>query len=98
MKGKISYYKSHIGEILIIIENGYLVGLYFVGQKHFVEINRNDYVVDDNNELIKRTKEFLDAYFSGLNPKKRKYPFIFKRNEFSKACLGWTFKYSLWRN
>ena len=84
MKGKISYYKSHVGEILIIIENGYLVGLYFVGQKHFIEINRNDYVVDDNNELIKRTKEFLDVYFSGLNPKIENIPLFLKGTNFQK--------------
>lgn len=84
MKAKVSYYKSPIGEILIIIENGHLVGLYFVGEKHFIEITESDYIVDDNDQLIKRIKEFLDVYFSGLNPKIENIPLFLKGTNFQK--------------
>lgn len=56
-----SYYTSPIGEISLTSNRRALIGLSFDESDH----GQND---DDDNEIIRLTKEWLDIYFKGKRP------------------------------
>jgi len=61
-----SFYKSQIGNIQIIIENNYLIGLYIENQKYYIK--SQNLKINDNNKTILKTKQWLDKYFNGEKP------------------------------
>ena len=63
----ISHYSSPLGYILLAADETGLTGLWFEGQKYFALYLDKVY---DEKELpvLKRTKQWLDLYFSGKEP------------------------------
>ena len=62
-----SYYASFLGRMVMISDGKYLTGLYFEGQKYFPDIT--NFVLNDNLEIFKKVKVWLDKYFAGQNIK-----------------------------
>lgn len=63
----ISYYNSPLGNILLAADDTGLTGLWFCGQKHFPIIDKDNWIEKETN-LLNKTKDWLDIYFSGKNP------------------------------
>lgn len=61
-----STYKSILGELIIVVEESKLIGLYIENGKH--NIDTNNLIKNDNDKIITKTKTWLDKYFKGLNP------------------------------
>lgn len=66
---KFSTYFSPIGEMLIVVYEGKLVGLWFCNQKYFMaKYDKTKIIFEDNEEMIIKTKDWLDRYFLAENP------------------------------
>ena len=61
----ISKYDSPIGEITLISDGENLTGLYIKGQTE----NINEAIYNDDLEIFYKTKEWLNKYFSGIQPR-----------------------------
>ncbi len=61
-------YKSPLGDILLAADEIGLTGLWFEGQKCFANTLPDECIPQETEMLIK-TKEWLDIYFSGEEPK-----------------------------
>lgn len=60
-------FNSIIGNITLYSEDNYLTGLCFENQdKNFID---NDYILNNDIEIFKQTRRWLNEYFNGLNPK-----------------------------
>lgn len=83
----ISYYTSPLGKILLSCDNIGLNGLWFEGQKYFAQGLDKKYldksVIEKQTPLLKKTKDWLDIYFSGQEPD-FKIPFSFMGTPFQK--------------
>lgn len=58
-------YKSKIGNIIIVSDGENLTGLWFEGQKYFLNLFDE---CEENLEIFEKTKKWLDIYFSGNEP------------------------------
>ncbi len=64
-----SNYISPLGNITIVSNDCYLVGLWFENQKYeFESLENKKVIVSNNNEVLLRTKIWLDAYFANMKP------------------------------
>ena len=45
-----------------------LVGAWVEGQKYFAQSVNDDFCENDNPEIFKHTKDWLNRYFAGLKP------------------------------
>ncbi len=63
----ISRCKSPLGEILLSADGAGLTGLWFEGQKYYARGLDAD-CAEKETEIFKRTKRWLDIYFSGKEP------------------------------
>ena len=63
----ISYYSSPLGEILLAADEIGLTGLWFENQK-FYGCGLEKLAVQKETESIKKAKQWLDEYFSGIEP------------------------------
>ncbi len=63
----ISEYESPLGKMTLAEENGFLIGLWFNGQKYFGMPLSKD-VTRKDSETILETKRWLDIYFKGEIP------------------------------
>lgn len=63
-----SVYESPIGNLILLSDGEFLTGLFFENESVF------NYSSNDNLEVFKITKEWLDDYFNGLNPKPDSIP------------------------
>lgn len=63
----ISYYNSVIGKILLASKNKKLIGLWIEGQEPNLS-NFKDTIIKKEDEVLIKTKEWLDKYFSGEKP------------------------------
>lgn len=61
-------YKSPIGDILLATDEIGLTGLWFEGQKYFANTLPDESIAQET-EILTETKEWLDVYFSGEEPK-----------------------------
>lgn len=61
-------YVSPIGEMMIVSDGEAICGLWFYGQKHFLSSIDSEIVQDDDLDIFKKVKGWLDDYFKGLNP------------------------------
>ncbi len=62
-------YNSPIGQITVASDGKHIVGLWFIGQKYYMEPYLNCTFQSNNDlEVFKKVKEWLDAYFRGENP------------------------------
>lgn len=71
-------YNSEIGNIIIVSDGENLTGLWFEGQKHFLNLFEEQ---EEELEIFTRTKRWLDIYFSGKKPE-FSIPVIFSGTEF----------------
>ena len=62
-----SKYMSDVGELLIVTNEKSLVGLWIENQKYFSSEFKEEVVFNDDIEIMKETKKWLDLYFSGKN-------------------------------
>jgi len=63
------YYESPCGRMLLVADGEALCGVYFIGQKHFKEID-GDWRHDPRAAPLVQAKRELDEYFAG---KRRKF-------------------------
>ena len=61
-------YKSSLGDILLAADEVGLVGLWFEGEKYFAKTLPDEHISQET-EILTETKEWLDIYFSGKEPK-----------------------------
>ncbi|MBQ7410701.1 MAG: methylated-DNA--[Clostridia bacterium] len=71
-------YNSEIGNIIIVSDGENLTGLWFEGQKHFLNLFEEQ---EEELEIFTKTKRWLDIYFSGKKPE-FSIPVIFSGTEF----------------
>lgn len=85
-------YKSPIGKILIASRNGKLIGLFLEGQKYYMENIKNiaeeDIKENENEEILIKTKKWLDRYFDNKQP---------KIEELKLELIGSKFRKIVWR-
>ena len=63
----ISHYHSPLGDLLLAADQDGLTGLWFVGQKYFARLLRED-AREQNLPVFLQAHIWLDAYFSGRDP------------------------------
>ena len=61
-------YKSPIGNILLASKDNKLIGLWIEGQKHYLYNIKEEIKCNENEEILKCTKNWLDRYFNGEKP------------------------------
>lgn len=80
-------YKSPLGKIIIIGNSQNICGVYFEGQKYFLYKIREDLIENNDLEIFKLTKHWLDRYFKKENPKISEIPI---------APIGTNFQKLIW--
>ena len=60
-----TYYSSPIGKLLLASDGESLTGLWIEGQKHYLYKINEQLVTNDNLEIFKEVKNWLDKYFKG---------------------------------
>lgn len=83
----ISKYKSPVGNISIASKDNKLIGLWIEGQKYFLSSIKEDIKVDENLEILVKTKKWLDRYFNKEKPDIR---------ELDIAPIGSDFRKNVW--
>lgn len=63
-----SYYNSPIGKILLASRNGMLIQLSIEGQRYYEINNSSEFKEKDDEEILLKTKKWLDRYFKGDIP------------------------------
>ena len=61
-------YKSPLGDILLAADEIGLIGLWFDGQKYFANTLPDEHILQET-EILAVAKKWMDAYFSGEEPK-----------------------------
>lgn len=60
-------YESPVGKILLVSKDNRLIGAWIEGQKYFME-NVDEKLLEKEDEILSRTKDWLDRYFNGEKP------------------------------
>lgn len=80
-------YKSPVGNLTIACDsNENIVGLWIEGQKYFCSTVAAPMIENDNLDIFKRTKKWLDRYFNGEKPQISELPLSPKGSEF-RQCV-----------
>ncbi len=61
-------YQSPLGKIVLAADEEALLGLWFEGQKYFLDTLKNVTIWSGTNEILWRAREWLDAYFAKERP------------------------------
>lgn len=61
-------YSSPVGKLTLISDKEYLIGLYILGQKYYMNKIKEQPVKNKNVKILNKTKLWLDDYFSGRKP------------------------------
>lgn len=80
------YYNSPVGRLLLVSDNESLIGLWIEGQKFYL-YGITEVLVQKDTEILKKTKLWLDKYFSG----EKKSPF-----DLSISPRGSNFRQVVW--
>ena len=64
-----SYYNSPVGKLLIVSKNNNLRGLWIESQKYYLGNIKENIELKDDEEILIKTKKWLDRYFNGEKPK-----------------------------
>lgn len=86
-----SCYQSPLGNILLAANDKELTGLWFEGQKYFARCLEKNHQ-EKEIPVLKRTKQWLDIYFSGKEPPFT-VPLYFTGTEFQKEV--WQILYAV---
>ena len=80
-------YISPLGDILLVCENEKLIGAWFEGQKYYLDNISGD-LVEKEDDILSKTKDWLDRYFDGEKP---------LINELDLAPKGTSFRREVWK-
>lgn len=83
-----TYYNSPIGKILLVGKEGKLFGLWFVGQRYYLDNVKEELILKDDEPVLVETKKWLDEYFNGKKP---------SINNLSLQLTGSNFRKIVWR-
>lgn len=81
------HYNSPLGDILLASHNEKLIGVWFEGQKYYPD-NVSENIVEREDEILSKTKNWLDRYFNGEKP---------PINELDLAPQGSEFRHEVWK-
>ena len=81
------HYTSQLGDILLASRNEKLIGVWFEGQKHYLNNISGD-IIEKEDEILSKTKNWLDKYFNGEKP---------PINELDLAPEGTNFRCEVWK-
>lgn len=77
-----STYNSPIGNLTTCSDGSNLIGLWIENQKYFADKINEEMIENNNLEIFKQTKNWLDRYFAQENPKISELPIAPIGNEF----------------
>ena len=83
-----SFYNSFLGDILLASKNNELIGLWFKEQKYYLSSIHEETQEKDDEEILIKTKNWLDRYFKGENPNIK---------ELSLNPIGSPFRKEVWK-
>ena len=77
-----TYYKSPIGNLMLVSDGDNLVGLYIENQKYYLNGIKQEVTPKDNLQVFENTKKWLDRYFEKEKPSIKEIPIAPKGGEF----------------
>ena len=83
-----TYYKSQIGNLILVSDGDNLVGLYIENQKYYLNGIKQELTSKDNLQVFENTKKWLDRYFAKENPSIKEIPL---------APIGGEFRQKVWK-
>ena len=83
-----TYYKSPIGNLMLLSDGDNLVGLYIENQKYYLNGIKQELTSKDNLQVFENTKKWLDRYFAKENPSIKEIPL---------APIGGEFRQKVWK-
>lgn len=83
-----TYYKSPIGNLMLVSDGDNLVGLYMENQKYYLNGIKQELTSKDNLQVFENTKKWLDRYFAKENPSIKEIPL---------APIGGEFRQKVWK-
>lgn len=83
-----TYYNSPIGKILLASKNNKLIGLWIENQKYYLDKITDEMFEKDDEEILIKTKKWLDRYFNLERP---------KINELDLNPIGSDFRKLVWQ-
>lgn len=83
-----TYYKSPIGNLMLLSDGDNLVGLYMENQKYYLNGIKQELTSKDNLQVLENTKKWLDRYFAKENPSIKEIPL---------APIGGEFRQKVWK-
>lgn len=83
-----SYYQSPIGKLLLASKNNKLIGLWIEGQKYYLGDLKEELQENNEEEILVKTKEWLDRYFKGEKP---------QISELELEPIGSEFRKNVWK-
>lgn len=83
-----SYYESPIGNLLLTSDGKAVTGIWVEGQKYYAATLKGKVLEDEGLEVLEKTRDWLDRYFSGQKPDHR---------ELSLAPEGSEFRQRVWQ-
>lgn len=83
-----TYYKSPIGNLILVSDGDNLVGLYMENQKYYLNGIKQELTSKDNLQVFENTKKWLDRYLAKENPSIKEIPL---------APIGGEFRQKVWK-
>ena len=83
-----TYYNSPVGKILIASKENKLIGLWIEGQKYYLSKLKSEIQEKKDEEILMKTKKWLDKYFSGEKP---------EIEQLELAPIGSEFRQKVWK-
>ena len=80
-----TYYNSPVGKLLLASKNNKLIGLWMEGQKYYLGKLDEDLHEKDDDEILMKTKKWLDKYFDGKKPQIQELDLAPMGSEFAKT-------------
>ena len=77
-----TYYKSPVGNLMLVSDGDNLVGLYMENQKYYLNGIKQELTSKDNLQVFENTKKWLDRYFAKEKPSIKEIPIAPKGGEF----------------
>ena len=77
-----TYYKSPVGNLMLVSDGDNLVGLYMENQKYYLNGLKQELTSKDNLQVFENTKKWLDRYFEKEKPSIKEIPIAPKGGEF----------------
>ena len=77
-----TYYKSPVGNLMLVSDGDNLVGLYMENQKYYLNGLKQELTSKDNLQVFKNKKKWLDRYFEKEKPSIKEIPIAPKGGEF----------------